>query len=499
MFERGCGTLLHITSLPSEFGIGDLGPGAYRFADFLHRAGQKYWQILPLNPTSTFSYNSPYSSYSAFAGNPLLISPRLLVEDGFLEKSDIEPLREKNAGSVDYDTVTEKKNRLLARAYDKNRDKLADNEDFDSFCELNSSWLTPCSLFVALKERFGDVGWADWPKEVRDREENALQQWRKNLSDKTRMQQFHQFLFYRQWRKLRKYCNERGIRLIGDLPIYVNHDSADVWLSPNVFKLNGNRRPEFVAGVPPDYFSKTGQLWGNPVYRWRELRHRNYDWWLWRIEHNLNLFDIFRLDHFRGFVAFWEVKAGSKTAVKGHWVKVPVDNFFHTLLESFPNLPMIAEDLGMITDDVREVMKRYGFPGMKVLQFAFNGDLEDHPYLPHNYTPNCVAYTGTHDNNTVRGWYENDATEEEKKSLEEYLGHEVDPEEVHWELIGLAMKSEANQVIIPMQDYLGLGKEARMNKPATVNKNWSWRLLQEQLTDDLGGRLRALVSDENRL
>ena len=380
--KRASGVLLHVTSLPTPFGIGDFGPAAYRFADFLRDSGQKYWQMLPLNPTRTFTANSPYSSYSAFAGNPLLISPVKLIDDGFLEKSDVKPLKTQSRGRVEYDTVTSYKSSLIRLAYEKNRDKLEANEEFQKFRREEAPWLKPLALFVALKIRHGGVSWIDWPPELRDRDEDALNEWRQKLSDKILAQEFTQFLFYRQWRALRAYCNENGIQIIGDVPIYVSHDSADVWLSPGVFKLDEQKKPAFLAGVPPDYFSKTGQLWGNPVYSWEALKERNYDWWLWRIEHNLDLFDIFRLDHFRGFVSFWQVRAGEKTAVKGEWIKVPVDDFLGRVLERFPELPMIAEDLGMITDDVRAVMKKYGFPGMKILLFGFGGKLLTHPYLP---------------------------------------------------------------------------------------------------------------------
>ena len=300
-------------------------------------------------------------------------------------------------------------------------------------------------------------------------------------------------MFYQQWTSFKKYCNNKGIQIIGDMPIYVCYDSADVWANPDLFKLNENKQPSFVAGVPPDYFSKTGQLWGNPVYQWKRLKETGYNWWIQRIKHNLNLFDMIRVDHFRGFVAYWEVALGEKTAINGRWVEAPAEDFFTTLRKRFSHLPIIAEDLGIITDNVREIMRHFEFPGMKVLQFAFSGDISTNPYAPHNHVKDCIIYTGTHDNNTTKGWFERDATKEERENLFHYLGREVSVQNINWEFIKMAMLSVANLTIIPMQDILGLGEEARMNRPATTEGNWVWRLLPDQLTPALTQRLREMT------
>ena len=469
---RRSGILLHVTSLPSPFGIGDLGPGARRFADFLSEAGQTIWQVLPLNPSSAACGNSPYCSYSAFAGNPLLISPERLVEEDCLVKIDTMDRPQFPADRVDFELVAAYKRRLLKRAFGRYMGKLGGNCDFANFCRDNASWLDDYALFVSLKEQFGGLPWCDWPAEYRNREEAALREGRERLKERVEMEKFFQFLFFRQWSDLKKYCNERKIQIVGDLPIYVSYDSSDVWANPKFFKLDAMRKPLSVAGVPPDYFSETGQLWGNPVYDWNALGQAGYAWWIERLGHNLNLFDMTRLDHFRGFVAYWEVEASEKTAIRGRWVDVPVRDFFDTLLKRFPSLPIIAEDLGVITPDVQQIMTTYGFPGMKLLHFAFGEDLPSNPYAPHNHIPNCVVYTGTHDNNTTRGWFEHDLDEETKERLAKYLGRTPDENGIHRDLLRLALMSVADTAIVPMQDALGLGEEARMNLPSTAFGNW---------------------------
>ncbi|MBI4620780.1 MAG: 4-alpha-glucanotransferase [Desulfobacterales bacterium] len=492
MKRRGSGVLLHISSLPSPFGIGDLGPWAYRFADFLAETKQGFWQILPLNPAEPAYANSPYHATSVFAGNPLLISPELLVRDGFLAEEDIKPSPNFPEERVNYEEVVAYKKRLFSLAYEHFK-KGGGNHEYERFCQDNSNWLIDFALFLTLKAHFNGKMWSEWPSEIRDRKREALQPFKEKLLDKMEFHKFLQYLFFKQWLSLKLYCNHKGIHIIGDIPFYVEYDSVELWTNPDIFKLDGEKRPYAVAGVPPDYFSETGQLWGNPVYRWDVLRERDYNWWVQRIGHNLRLFDLVRIDHFRGFVGYWEVPAGESTAMNGRWVEAPAQNLFNTLLRKFPYLPMIAEDLGFITPDVREIINRFDFLSMKVLLFAFGNDLPTNPYIPHNIVKNCVIYTGTHDNNTVRGWFEKEATSEDKRRLFQYLGHEVSVEDIHWEMIRLAMMSVANMTIFPMQDILGLGETSRMNRPATTQGNWLWRLLPEQLTQDIVTKLSEIT------
>ena len=491
MKRRGSGILLHISSLPSPFGIGDLGPEAYRFIDFLADAKQSFCQLLPLNPTEPVYYNSPYHSTSAFAGNPLFISPSLLVKEGLLDKVDYEPLPDFLINKVEYQNVVDFKNILFQKAYE--RFKTKPDEEYERFCVQESPWLNDFALFVALHSRFEGRAWSEWPHDLRDRKLEALHSANQELFDMVNQQKFLQYIFFKQWRALKKYCCQKNIQVIGDIPIYVQHDSVDVWSHPEFFKLDENKRPAVVAGVPPDYFSKTGQRWGNPVYNWDVLRQKGYDWWITRIACNIKLFDFIRIDHFRGFKGYWEIPAEEKTAVNGRWVEAPAMDFFTQLAKKVAYLPIIAEDLGIITPDVSEVMNYFEFPGMKILLFAFGQDLPTHPYIPHNLPHNCVAYTGTHDNNTIRGWFNKEVTGEDKKRLFRYLGRDVTPDELNWEMIRLLMMSPANTIIIPAQDILGLGEEARMNKPATLTGNWEWRLLPDQLTPALAKRVRELT------
>jgi 4-alpha-glucanotransferase len=490
--KRRCGLLLHLTSLPSPFGIGDIGPWAYQFVDFLAKCKQTLWQILPLNPTDPIHNNSPYNSISAFACNRLLISPELLIQDDLLLKSDLEsaPLFPKD--KVDFRAVHHYKNILLERAYGRFKRK-NQHPDYERFCAEQSSWLDDFALFMALKLEFSGQVWSDWPQALRDRRTEDLHAAQRKLSRRVDREKFVQYLFFRQWNSLKNYCHEQGVQIIGDIPIYVDHDSADVWVHPELFKLDESKKPYVVAGVPPDYFSKTGQRWGNPIYRWDILKEEGYPWWTQRIAHNLTLFDFVRIDHFRGLVAYWEIPATEETAVNGNWIEAPALDFFNHLLKEFPGLPLIAEDLGIITPDVRETMDHFHFPGMKVLLFAFGHDLPTNPYIPHNFPRDCVAYTGTHDNNTAKGWLETEASPDEQKGLFRYLGRNVPLDELPQELIRLVMMSVANAAIFPVQDILGLGAESRMNLPSTREGNWEWRLSPDLLTPQVAERLREMT------
>jgi 4-alpha-glucanotransferase len=497
-FQRGSGILLHITSLPSAYGIGDLGPQAHAFADFLARAGQRIWQVLPLNPADPFHGNSPYSSISAFAGNTLLISPDLLIEDGLLSRADLEPLSRFPEERCDFPAAISYKKRLLELACNNFKRNGIRRDAFEQFCRDQASWLDDFSLFAVIKKSLARQPWIQWPEDLRDRSRQTLEALRQEHHDELEKVKLRQYLFFDQWHRLRASCAGKGVQLFGDLAIYVNLDSSDVWAHPGIFKLDRERKPIAVSGVPPDYFSTTGQLWGNPVYRWDVIREDRFAWWIDRIGHCLGLFDILRIDYFRGLVAYWEVPAGETTAINGKWVDVPVNDLFNALRGHFRDLPLVAEDLGTITPDVKKVMKRFRLTGMKVLLFAFDEDKPDHPYLPDNYEKNCLAYTGTHDNNTVRGWFECEASPDERARFFRYLGKEVPAAEVPWEFIRLVMTSEADQVIIPLQDILGLGKDARMNRPSISSGNWEWRMLPGQLTQQITERLLGMTISSGR-
>lgn len=490
---------MHVTSFPSPYGIGDLGPSAYEFIDFLKRSGQALWQVLPLNATSIDYDNSPYNSISAFAGNTLLVSPDILVKEGLLIKKDLNPRPCFPDGYCDYREVITYKGRLFDAAYSRFKRSKKPKTSYNKFCFENSDWLEDYTLFVIIKRYSGGRRWSEWESPLRDRLPEALDAVRKTYAGELEKEKFLQYLFFKQWFSLKEYCDKNCIKVIGDIPIYVTLDSSDVWVNTGIFRLDKNKKPPFVSGVPPDYFSKTGQLWGNPVYRWNKLKRSGYEWWIRRFRHSFRFFDIVRVDHFRGFIAFWQIPANEKTAVNGKWIKAPAVNFFKVLLKKFSSLPVIAEDLGIITPDVKKVMYRFGFPGMRVLLFAFGEDNPAHPYLPRNFIPDCVAYTGTHDNNTVKGWYMKDATSDEKRRLSEYLSREPDANNIHWEFVRLCETSIANKVIIPMQDLLGLGEEARMNTPSESKGNWRWRLSPDQFKIAPGEKLLKLVKECGRL
>ena len=488
MPPRASGVLLHITSLPSEFGIGDLGTGAFGFVDFLHQAKQRLWQILPLGPTG--AGNSPYTSFSAFAGNPLLISPETLVKDGFLGQDELPKYYvDKAPDSVDYELVGRLKRKALQQAYRVFADGTYLKEAYNRFCQENSLWLDDYSLFMACKEHFGGKPWNEWPEAIRLREGKAVEEWSQHLSDRVRYHKFTQFLFYRQWSCLRKYAGQKKISIIGDLPIFVAYDSADVWANPHLFRLDEKGSPIEVAGVPPDYFSKTGQLWGNPLYNWAEHEAQKYDWWIRRFQALFALVDIVRVDHFRGYEAYWAVPAKEKTAEKGTWKKGPGKAFLEKVAEELGELPIIAEDLGVITEAVEELRDSLNLPGMRVLQFAFN-DTEPNEHLPHSHIKRCVVYTGTHDNDTTVGWFES-LHKKAKEYTKKYLN--TNAKEISWDLIRAALASPAETAIVPLQDILSLGTSGRMNTPGTERDNWEWRYETGQLTGKLAYRLASMT------
>ena len=500
-FARTSGILLHPTSLAGRFGIGDLGPEAYRFVDFLHDANQRLWQIMPLGPTGYG--DSPYSSFSAFAGNLNLVSPERLVIERYLPAEDIEKMPDFPEDRVDYGKVIEYKKNLLARAYENFKSAQNHNviEQLNGFRHYAHTWLEDYALFMALKDKFEGADWNTWPPELARREPAALAAVREELRDQIEAQEFYQYLFYRQWLELKTYTNQKGIKIIGDVPIFVAHNSADVWAHRSLFKLDEDGLPQVVAGVPPDYFSKTGQLWGNPIYHWRRLQASGFQWWIERMRATLRTVDIVRIDHFRGFAACWEVPAGHKTAENGKWVPAPGSELFQALQSELGDVPVIAEDLGTITPDVHELRDALGLPGMRVLQFAFGGTA-DNTHLPHNYVRNTAVFTGTHDNDTVAGWFkagvgegstlDADHIEHERDYCRRYLN--TDGAEIHWDFIRAAIQSVADIAIIQLQDLLGLGSEARMNIPASEKGNWDWRYRDGALTGETSARLKDICA-----
>lgn len=499
-FPRCSGILLHPTSLPGPYGIGDFGEEAYRFADFLADSGQHLWQLLPLAPTG-FG-DSPYQCFSAFAGNPLLISPDKLVEHGLLEEKDLQPIPRFSQDKVNFGKVIEYKKKLLLQAYEnfKTTTDTALRADFLAFCHKTADWLENYALFRVLKEEHNGSPWNQWGKALALRDKSTIEEARERHLDEIEAEKFLQYLFFKQWAALREYCHSLKISIIGDTPIFVAYDSADVWEHPNLFKLNQDGEPLVVAGVPPDYFSATGQLWGNPLYDWEAMSKDGYKWWVNRFKAMLDVVDIVRIDHFRGFAACWEIPAGDKTAQRGRWVEVPGREFFSKLKEDLGDVPIIVEDLGVITPDVEALRDDFAFPGMRVLQMAFGSD-SCNIDLPHNHVRNAVVYSGTHDNDTAVGWFNSkegagstrDASQillERQRCMRYFKSN---GKEIHWDFIEAAASSVCDIAIVPLQDVLGLGSKSRMNLPASNEGNWSWRFKSDSLNSEIASRLKDFV------
>ena len=509
--ERASGILAHITSLPSSFGIGDIGHASYRFLDFLEQAGQRFWQFLPVGPTYSFFDNSPYMSCSAFAGSPLLISCELLIEQGYIKPNRIDNLPEFDTHRIRYDQITSFKGTIIEEAFALCKHKK--EEAFFQFID-NNDWLDDYSLFMALKKKYSHQGWFDWPKEIAERAPAAMKSIRHELQPEIDYFRFEQYLFFSQWDLLRKKAEEKDIKLIGDIPIYVGADSADVWANRDLFQIDPDtNRPTHIAGVPPDYFSATGQRWGNPLYRWQSkskaVQDKLFVWWKKRFQINFKLTDIVRIDHFRGFADYWSIPAEEETAINGEWLNGPGERFFKDLYRELGDIPIIAEDLGLITKEVEQLRDKLGFPGMKILQFAID-DNADNSFLPHNFTTrNCVIYTGTHDNDTTLGWFLSDnISEDDRKRIKMYANRvQHDSSPIHHDLIHLAFGSIAALAIVPLQDVLGYGSDCRMNIPSTSTGNWRWRCGSEALNKEaaawlkvkteLFGRNAAVQSSEN--
>lgn len=492
--ERASGILLHPTSLPSRGGVGDFGPEAYRFIEWMAGARQRVWQVLPLSPPGMG--NSPYSATSAFAGNPLLISLERLADYAWLDRDRLKSLPDQD-GNVNFDEVYAQKLPLLREAAENflNRGNGDERRRYETFCARNAWWLDGFVLFDALKQHHQGASWNRWPRELAQREPGALLAARQELGRELERSKAIQFAFFEQWNGLRNECHRRRIRIMGDVAIFVNYDSADVWEHSDIFQLDTERNPEFVSGVPPDAFSATGQLWGNPLYRWDVLRDRGYDWWVRRMQWAMECCDLVRLDHFRGFESYWEIPAQEKTAIHGRWMKGPADDLFRRLGEALGGLPFVAEDLGMITAEVHAFRERLQIPGMRVLQFGF-GDPGAHIYLPHRYERNTVVYTGTHDNDTTLGWWRNSAARHEREAAQGYFGEPEDG--VHWAFIRAAMHSIADLAVFPLQDVLGVGSECRMNTPSRSDGNWAWRYHRRALSDEHARKLAKLVEVTDR-
>ncbi|MFU8811598.1 MAG: 4-alpha-glucanotransferase [Balneolaceae bacterium] len=493
-FERSCGTLVHPTSFPSPYGMGDLGPEARTFIRFLVHSGQSIWQVLPLGPTGYG--NSPYASYSAFAGNHYLISPDILQEKGLLQKSELQKARLPVQARAEYEASYKRKTDLYQKAFKRfSQDaSAAQKSALEAFKSANSDWLNTYAEFMACSYQNDRKPWNQWDQDLARRLPKALKKVRKELADQIDFHIWLQFEFFEQWYALKEFANQNNIRVVGDIPIFVDHNSADVWGNPEFFAVDEQGNRELVAGVPPDYFSETGQLWGNPLYRWDVLEDSGFSWWVDRFRQMFELFDAIRVDHFRGFDAYWEVKATEKTAVNGQWMDAPGQKLFSTIKKELGELPIIAEDLGVMTPTVEALRDSFNFPGMKILQFAFDSD-STNDFLPHNFSQNCVVYSGTHDNDTTIGWYKS-APEPEQHLAREYT--RSDGADIEWELIRLGMLSVADQAIFPLQDFMSLDTEHRMNLPGTVGNNWMWRYTPAMLDAVDSSRIKHLVELGNR-
>ena len=493
--NRGAGILMHITSLPSPFGIGDMGPEAFKFVNSLSRSNQKWWQLLPLNPITEGQSYSPYSSISSMAGNTLLISPELLEKEGILSAGEMQEYVSKSADQVNYPEVEARKAKLFDLAYQNFKAKKTHHlvEEYLRFLKAEADWLDDFVLFTVLKDQHGQTPWNTWPDEFRQRDAEALTTFRHSFKEELNKAKWLQFIFFKQWKALKKYALQHGIRLFGDLPFYISYDSVDVWANPHLFKLDKEGNKIYAAGVPPDYFNAEGQLWGMPIYRWDVMEQDKFAWWKNRLRKNMELYDLLRLDHFRAFSSYWEVPAEESTAINGEWIPGPASSFFRAMQEEFGELPFVAEDLGDISDDVYELRDEFNMPGMKVLQFAFGEDMPVSIHIPHQYsTENCLVYTGTHDNNTTKGWYKNESSKLNRKNMMHYLGTEIDKNNVAFQLTRLAYASTARLAIIPIQDVLGLGKSARMNTPSSTENNWGWRMQSGALSRNHEEQLRLL-------
>ncbi len=483
---RASGILLPVSSIPSAYGIGSFSKEAYEFVDFLEKAGQSYWQILPLGPTGYG--DSPYQSFSTFAGNPYYIDFEELIEEGLLTKEQCEECDWGGSEAyVDYEKIYKSRFRVLKEAFDNSR--LEDNEDFQAFVAENAFWLSDYSLYMAVKDSYKGKSWSEWDGDIRLRKPEAIEKYAEKLKEEILFYEFQQYLFDTQWRKLKKYANDKGVKIIGDIPIYVALDSADTWANPELFQLDENRRPTGVAGCPPDAFSATGQLWGNPLYKWDYHKETEYAWWIQRISYCYKLYDVVRIDHFRGFDEYYNIPFGDTTAEFGRWEKGPGYDLFKVMKKKIGNKPVIAEDLGFLTPTVNQLLKKSGYPGMKVLQFAFDSR-EESDYLPHNYTANSVVYTGTHDNDTTVGWYQT-ISRRDRGFARKYLNIKTG-RELEWNFIRAALGSVSDTAVIPMQDYLGLGSEARINVPSTLGTNWKWRMTKGQIPEGLAEKIYDL-------